>query len=65
MTTAIAFIPLNVESKIAFGDFLSEKKDIEGKYKCPLDQMTFDSKADLDRHYRRVHIAEANLTNIG
>jgi len=52
MTTAIAFIPLNVESKIAFGDFLSEKKDIEGKYKCPLDQMTFDSKADLDRHYR-------------
>ena len=52
------------------GDILTEKKSKDemtedGKYRCPLDQMTFDSKADLDRHYRRVHIAESNLTNIG
>jgi len=30
-----------------------------------MDMMTFNSKADLDEHYRRVHIAEQGLTNIG
>ena len=54
---------------MVLGEFLPKtKKEIpsqEGTFRCPLDQMTFDSKAELDRHYRRAHLGEANLTNIG
>lgn len=50
MATATAFILLTVELKKVLGDFLSEKRSEKGKYKCPLDQMTFDSKTDLEGH---------------
>jgi uncharacterized C2H2 Zn-finger protein len=37
------------------------EKTKEGKFRCPLDGQLFETKADLDRHYRTVHIAEEGL----
>jgi uncharacterized C2H2 Zn-finger protein len=33
----------------------------DGRYQCPLDKMVFETKIDFDRHFRKVHIAEAGL----
>ena len=34
------------------------EKTKNGKFRCKLDGQLFETKADLDRHYRLVHIAE-------
>ena len=34
------------------------QKAKNGKFRCQLDDQTFYSKADLDRHIRMVHAAE-------
>ena len=37
------------------------EKTKEGKFRCDLDGQLFETKADLDRHYRLVHVAEEGL----
>ncbi len=39
----------------------SPKKGADGKYRCPIDEFVFESKADFDRHFRKAHTAEAGL----
>ncbi len=39
----------------------SPKKGADGKYRCPIDEFVFETKADFDRHFRKTHTAEAGL----
>ncbi len=37
------------------------EKTTDGKFRCPIGEQTFDSKADFDRHFRKAHTAEEGL----